>query len=284
MKYDDLLGFKKYIYEQIPNQNTARKYYSAVVKLYQNVPFGTDIKNLDYEFYSTNIGVLFKTRNEVSAVKNGLRFLKQYVKSKKLITGMLPFPDDDFYKELCQKKRNYSVKPKKRLYLDEMYRKINQLQDEKAKYAYRLAMISGLRVSELAGLDADKLSFGDGKIYVEVTNGKGGSNGTVECLADQYVYERLQQYAKEHPEERLFYASPTLRKKAHRLKLECHDFRRAFSQLLLEDLLKQGMSREEANEEVKRRLRHKRFSTTKRYLLNRKLVIKRTKGKNEKSD
>lgn len=279
MKYDDLLGFKKYIYAQIPNRNTARKYYSAVIKLYKNVPVGVDIKKLNLEFYQENIRSLFRTRNEVSAAKNGLKFFKEYIRSKKAVSEKLPFPEEDFYKEICQHKRNYSVKPRKELYLDEIRRKINQIQDEKEKYAFRLSMVSGLRVSELAGLDADKLQFDNGVIYVEVTNGKGGSNGVVECLPDKYLYERLQQYVTENPEGRLFYSSATLRKKAHDLNLECHDFRRIYAQLKKREALERGVSLKEANEEVRIGLRHKRFSTTKRYLFNRKLVVKKTKGK-----
>lgn len=291
MKYDDLEAYRKYLYNQVPNANTARKYYSAVVKLYRDVDIRKDIKQLDADFYQEKIPLLFKTRNEVSAVKNGLRYFEEYRKIQngtaggagpgrdmRLSARSAPaFPDDDFYHQINQKKRNRSVKPKKILYLDEIKRKINQIEDPKTKYAFRLALVSGLRVSELAGLDAEKITFEDGLIYVNVTNGKGGSNGVIECLPDAYLYDRLQSYVGEHQEGKLFYAESTLRKRAWELDLECHDFRRIFACLKRNDL-KKVMPVEEANQEVMKSLRHKRFSTTKRYLFNRKLVISRRKG------
>lgn len=107
------------------------------------------------------------------------------------------------------------------------------------KYAYRLALISGLRVSELGALKASDLHFNDsdGKIiHVDVKHGKGGSNGCVECLPDAYLYEHLQKFTKEHPEGNLFYSEAHMRKEADRLQLECHDFRRIFSQQLYSKL------------------------------------------------
>lgn len=265
MKYDDLEAFREYLYAYIENANTARKYYSAVKKLFSDVSIG-DIKTLGVDFYEAEIPRKFKTKNEVSAAKNGLKYFKEYFQITKI-------PGDTFYREVSQKKRNRSVKPKKEIPLDEVKRKTNQIKDVKYKYAYRLAMVSGLRVSELADVSADKLRFQDGTIYVHVTNGKGGSNGVVECMQDKYLYERLQEYASENPEGPLFYSESTLRKKAWKLGMECHDFRRIFSITLREEL-KKKMPVEEANQIVQDRMRHKRFSTTKRYLFNKKLIIK----------
>lgn len=295
MKYDDLEAFKEYLYNRVSNANTVRKYYSAVAKLFRDVGIGADIKRLDISFYQRKIPEIFKTRNEVSAVKNGLKYFREFIEVKRSPAGgsytnkcrvmessknsetVCSFPEEDFYHEINRKKRNRSVKPRKVLYMDEIQRKINQIQDEKTKYAFRLALISGLRVSELAGLDASEIDFEDGLIYVNVTNGKGGSNGIVTCLPDPYLYDRLQKYAEIHPEGRLFYSESTLRKRAWELGLECHDFRRIFA-ITKRNELKKQMPVSEANEEVKNALRHKRFSTTKRYLFNRKLVIKREKG------
>lgn len=275
VKYDDLEAVKEYILAEVPNRNTARRYYGALVKLFADVNVEKDIKSLDEAFYRERIPTLFRTRNEVSAAKNGLKYFQAFLEEKGMAES---FPEADFYHEVNRKKRNRSVKPRKVLCFDEIRRKINQIQDEKLKYAYRLALISGLRVSELAALSADKLSFADGLIFVNVTAGKGGSNGIVECRPDPYLYDRLQQYIRAHPAGRLFYAESTMRKKAWKLGLECHDLRRIFA-MTERDRLKQEMGTQEANRIVQERLRHKRFSTTKRYLFNRKLVIKKVKGR-----
>ena len=273
MKYDDLEAFRTYMESRVANENTRRTYYSAVVKLFRNVGIETDITKLNLTFYEKRIPEVFKTKNTVSAVKNGLKYFQEYILTKNGAIGCgEQFPEEDFFREVSRKKRNRSVKPKKVLYLNEIKRKVNQMKDKKAKYAFRLALVSGLRVSELAALDADKITFQDGKMFVEVTNGKGGSNGIVECMPDSYLAERLPRYLAEHPEERLFYTETTLRKKAWKLGLECHDFRRIFAQEKRNELKKQ-MSVEDANALVQQSLRHKRFSTTKRYLFNRKLFI-----------
>lgn len=288
MKYDDLEAFREYIHIRVSNENTARRYYGAVVKLFRNVDVETDIKQMSADFYHEKIPLLFKSRNEVSAIKNGLKYFREFLESREKCAGAeyreafskkgttVCFPEENFYHGVNQKKRNRSKKPGKVLYLDEIQRKVNQIQDVKVKYAYRLALISGLRVSELAGLDADHVTFQNGQIFVNVVNGKGGSNGIVECLPDPYLYDRLRQHTQEHPTGQLFYEESTLRKKAWKLQMECHDFRRIFA-ITKRNLLKQEMPVEEANSVVQKSLRHVSFSTTKRYLFNRKLKIKRSR-------
>ncbi|MDE6687560.1 MAG: hypothetical protein K2K17_09610, partial [Lachnospiraceae bacterium] len=60
------------------------------------------------------------------------------------------------------------------------------------------------------------------------------------------------------------------------LGIECHDLRRICA-ITLRNELKKEMPVEEANAQVKEQLRHARFSTTKRYLFNRKLRVKEKK-------
>ncbi len=269
MKYDLLEPYKEYL-NTIYGKNTARKYYSSVVKLFRDKQFN-DLAEIDLDFIKTELPERFKTRNEFSAAKNGLIHLKE-------LYPALPLPDEEYFHCVSMKKRNRSKKPKKYLYLDPIRRTVNQIDNPKLKYAYRLALISGLRVSELGALKASDLHFNDsdGKIiHVDVKHGKGGSNGCVECLPDAYLYEHLQKFTKEHPEGNLFYSEAHMRKEADRLHLECHDFRRIFSQQLCSKLkAERDLEQKEINAAVQERMRHKRFSTTKRYLYNRKLCIK----------
>ena len=159
--------------------------------------------------------------------------------------------------------------------LDTVQRTVNQIRDPRLRYAYRLAMISGLRVSELAALEASDLEFKDSSIFVNVKHGKGGKNGLIECLNDSYLYQRLQEYTNDHPEGNLFYSESHMRNKAKKLHLECHDFRRIFAIQLKNKLKQEGeLPPEKINAAVQEALRHQRFSTTKRYLYNRKLYIK----------
>lgn len=273
MKYDLLEPFKEYL-NSIYGKNTARKYYSAVVKLFRDRQFN-DIADINPDFIKSELPERFKTRNEFSAAKNGLLHLKALYPELKL-------PDEEYFHSVSISKRNRSKKPKKQLYLDTIQRTVNQISNPKLKYAYRLALVSGLRVSELGALNASDLHFDDANgevIHVDVKHGKGGSNGRVECLPDAYLYGHLQKYASGHPEGNLFYSEAHMRKEADRLNLECHDFRRIFSQQLRNKLKSEtDMEPKEINAAVQERMRHQRFSTTKRYLYNRKLCIKPKRG------
>ena len=81
MKYDDLEAFRTYMESRVANENTRRTYYSAVVKLFRNVGIETDITKLNLTFYEKRIPEVFKTKNTVSAVKNGLKYFQEYILS-----------------------------------------------------------------------------------------------------------------------------------------------------------------------------------------------------------
>lgn len=261
MKYDILESFKEYLKENL-RPNTAKTYYAAVVKLFRDSQFDS-LKQIDKEWTLQETAKRFTTRNEYSAVKNGLKWLKKY-------NPDLALPSEKEFCAISIRKRNFSRKPKKVIYLQPTQRKINQISNDRLRYAYRLALVSGLRVSELADLEADDITFNAGKILVRVKNGKGGHGGLVECRDDAYLYERLPEFLKKYPEGKVFYTECYMREKADELGIECHDLRRIFAQTTREELKKE-MPVAVANEIVQQRLRHVRFSTTKRYLFNRKL-------------
>lgn len=263
MKYDILLSFKKYLQEEL-KPNTARTYYAAVVKLFKDMQF-QKLQQVDKEWIIRETAEKFKTKNEYSAVKNGLKWLAKYDTSLRL-------PSEEEFLAVSKKKRNFSKKPKKVIYLKPTQRKINQIQNERLRYAYRLAEVSGLRVSELADLEAGDITLQEGKIFVKVKKGKGGHGGLIECRHDEYLYERLPNYLQKYPEGKIFYSEAYMRECADKLGLECHDLRRIFA-ITTRNELKKEMPVEEANEIVQQRMRHERFSTTKRYLFNRKLKM-----------
>ena len=94
------------------------------------------------------------------------------------------------------------------------------------------------------------------------------------CRQDPYLYDRLQDYVSRVQAtqgEKLFYSEATMRKEAGRLGMECHDLRRIYA-ILSRRELKAVMPAAQADREVQLAgMRHVRFSTTKRYLYNRKL-------------
>lgn len=273
MKYDILEPFKEYLKENL-SQNTAKTYYAAVVKLFKDSQFDS-LGQIDKEWIQQEAAKLFTTRNEYSAVKNGLKWLKKY-------SPDLNIPTEKEFCAVSIRKRNFSKKAKKVIYLKPTQRKINQISNDRLRYAYRLALASGLRVSELADLEADDFSFKDGKIFVRVKKGKGGHGGLVECREDPYLYERLPGFLQNYREGKVFYSESYMREKADELGIECHDLRRIFAITTREEL-KKDMPVAMANEVVQQRLRHARFSTTKRYLFNRKLKFEYEEKEVEKN-
>ena len=168
--------------------------------------------------------------------------------------------------------------------LDTISRKISRLENNKLKFAYRLMKVSGLRVSEVALLETQDLQFQENQLLVHVRHGKGGSNGVVTCLADPYLVSKLKNYvADKSADDRLFYSASYMKEKAMKLGIECHDLRRISAITYHNQLRREGKSVEEADELTKQFLRHERFSTTKRYLYNRKLKLKAS-NKEEKGE
>ena len=264
MKYDILEPYKEFLYDQL-TANTARKYYSCMVKLLQGVDINR-VEELSLEYLQKELMRRFKTKNEFSAAKNALRLFGECY-------PQLQMPATEYFKEESLKKRNYTKKPGKVIHLKTTMHKINQIENPKLKYAYRLAVISGLRVSELADLRPSDVTFAEGRIVVTVQNGKGGHGGVITCRQDPYLYDRLRKYVSKVQAtqgEKLFYSEATMSKEAGRLGLECHDLRRIYA-ILSRRELKAVMPAAQADREVQRNMRHVRFSTTKRYLYNRKL-------------
>lgn len=269
MKYDILNGFKSYIDLKL-NTNTSKTYYSAVNSLFKDADFST-LQQVSEEYLIEKLRKI-KTKNKLSAAKNGLKHLKEYDKRLKI-------PSDEMFSDIAKHKKNYVKSKGKRVDYDKMMKKVNAGRDLKMKYACRLAAVSGLRVSELSDLEPEDLHFNEDTITVHVRNGKGGKEGDVTCLNDKYLYEHLQEHVQETgPGEKLFYSEAYMRKYAWKQGIEMHDFRRAFAILQKKKLLKEGKSAAESNKVVQEQLRHSRFSNTKRYLYGRKVLIKDKKS------
>lgn len=261
MKYDILEDFKEKLQGEL-TPNTAKKYYSSVNKLLKCIDFNS-VEEIPADYIAKELKTRFKTKNEVSAAKCGIMLLKRYYPA-------LNVPDSEEYKEIRGAKRNYSTKPAKTLSLKETNAEINRIENPKLQLAYRLILDSGLRISEAAALTRDNIRFKEGLLEIEVEQGKGGKYGVIKCIENPKLYCELQQYVAENKENTLFYSEVYMREKAYEAGFEPHDLRRIFAQRRRE-MLKQSMPVYEANAQVQEDLRHTRFSTTKRYLFNRKL-------------
>lgn len=278
MKYDILNRYKLYLQENL-TKNTAKTYYSAVNKVFLNLDFN-DLSQIPESIILESVKNL-GSKNQVSAAKNGLKHLHTF-------DSRLNLPTDEAFSGISKHKRNYVKSKGKKVDFDLMQRKVNGIRNKKLKLAFRLASISGLRVSELADIEVRDIEFNDeGKIIITIRNGKGGKSGQVECLEDNYVYEHLKEYCSgQEMDKKLFYSESYMREKAGALGMEMHDFRRGFAKIKKIQCVAEGCTPYEANAKVQEGLRHEKFSTTKRYLYGRKIVtcrkkIKRATSKNE---
>lgn len=269
MKYDILDELKLYLNDNF-TENTSKRYYSAVKNLFKDLKFSKIGEIKEEEIVSRLKKV--KSKNDFSAAKNGLLQLKKIQKD-------LNLPSSEVFKDIALHKRNWVKSRGRTVDLDKMLRKVNSLKNDKLKLAYRLALISGLRVSELSSLKAEDISFTEGnRIQIHVRHGKGEKEGTVVCLPDEYVESKMKKYCENlDSQSNLFYSKSYMGKRAWELNIEMHDFRRAYAKLKKNACLSNGLSNYEANEETQKGLRHTRFSTTKYYLYGRKITTNNKK-------
>lgn len=266
LKYDILTGFRVYLESVIDNKNTRDKYYFAVDRLFKKLQFDK-LDELNKEQIEKELAKI-KGKDKFSAAKNGLKHLRNYDNSFQL-------PEENFFKEQSQKRRNHSIKGKKTIVYDETLRKINAIRNKKLKLGYRLMLASGLRVFETSQLEKDDIEIKNDKIYITVKHGKSGSNGIVECLKDSYLLKELPAYLKDFADgEKIFYSAKTIKNKANELNIECHNLRRIAAITYKKEQKEEGKTSIEADDNTREFLRHERFATTKRYLYNRNLIYK----------
>lgn len=263
MKYGILESFQGYLKETM-NKNTAKKYYSAVKNLFKDVAF-EGLEEIDPDFIKKRMREL-PNKNEFSAAKRGLMKLQEF-------DPCLRLPEEEFFQETAKRKHNRVESRGQKIYKDTIIRKVDRVRDPDLRLAYRLEMVSGLRISEIADLRPGDIDLSGDHMQVFVRNGKGGKSGLVNCLDDAYVKARLEQLLKKTAAEApLFYCSGHMMNEAVRLGFECHDLRRIYAQDMLREQLKQGKTRAEATELVRQGLRHSRTETTMIYLQGRTVI------------
>jgi len=271
MKYDILTGFREHLESMVDNKNTADRYYFAVDRFFRPLRFNR-LEDISPEWLTAQLTAV-SSKSEFSAVKNGLKYLAGYDRGLRL-------PTEQFFRAEGRKKRSGSKRPSKTLYLDNISRTVNGIENPKLKLAYRLMMVSGLRVFEVAALRKEDITIEGNVITLHVRNGKGGKEGVVVCMPDAYLTTHLWQHlnglgASEPP----FYSAKHMKNEAVSHGFECHDLRRIAAITYRQERMSEpDMEPEQANAETQAFLRHKRFSTTKRYLFNRKLKYKMKEG------
>lgn len=251
-------ALEKMVMRKEITQDTANTYYSCM-KVINDCCEKIDPKTLK-AFLSQ------KLKNRKQFMKYVAAIRKYEDKVLKHSKGMLfGEPEVELFKHFKLKGMS-SSNVEMKLSEETMVKKINGLRNRKLKYALRLQLKSGLRVSEVSKLKKEDLIFQDGKIEIHVRDGKGRKARDVHALEDQYLYEKLPEYIEESKDDRLFYSRDYLRIKAAEYGIATHDLRRANAKARLETEMGQGKTRVEAKKVVQRELGHELPRVTDLYI------------------
>lgn len=215
-----------------------------------------------------------KNKTELSRAVNVIRILEN-TQSK-----FNCFSDSEL-KEIISNKSNNKPKSYEPYTLDTARRKINTIRDKKYKLAYRLMIVSGARVFEVADLKKEDIIFNNDKtITLQIKDGKGGKGAAIKCLKDGYLFKELKVFLEDKlDEENIFYSKIAMQKKAQKLGFKCHDLRRAYSKLVEKEIKEEVTDFLESEkdvivkDEIKKAMRHSKFETSEGYLYSRRIEV-----------
>lgn len=251
--------FKKDVQDGKLSPQTAEYYINCLEHLQERLgekASPSTIEKAFYELCSSNI----QGHKYLAAVR---RYEKEVLGSERLL--LFGEPLARLYKRYGEHKLG-----KELVYSEDTYfRKINRLNNEKLKLAFRLQYQSGLRIGEIAALDKEQdIIFEDtGGVTLIVRNGKGSKGRKVEVVEDPYLYNRLKAYIEDLNEgEALFYNESYLKKKAYEHGIRTHDLRRINSRQRFRSELEDGNTKRAARRAVGKQLGHENPSTTSIYL------------------
>lgn len=258
--------FKKHLMQEVEGkkitEDTANTYLSSarvMMKHFDNLGIRDtrQISEDDFENYFDSI----KTKNNFSKAKNALERLK-------MIYPYLTMPSKEFFKSRVKYKRKRGEGGGSGLPPETIKRKINGIRNKKLKLGYRLALATGLRVSEVAKLRKEDIKRvkGSDSLIVYVREGKGRKDRKVIGLEDSYLLKGIRELLQEQGEGNLFYSRGYMMGEAYRLGFECHDLRRIFAKEYLKQRKEQGDKGRKAVKEVAKQLGHKKLKTTSIYL------------------
>ncbi|WP_133016458.1 site-specific integrase [Clostridium cuniculi] len=245
-------------------KNSFNRMYSCLLKDYD------EINKESISKYLKSI----KNKTEVSRAVNAIRILEN-TESK-----FNCFSDLEL-KEIISNKSDNKAKSYEPYTLDTAKRKINTIRDKKYKLAYRLMIVSGARVFEVADLKKEDIIFNDNKtITLKIKDGKGGKSATINCLKDDYLFKELKCFLENKlDEENIFYSKIAMQKKAQKLNFKCHDLRRAYSKLVQKEIKEEVTDFLESEkdvivkDEIKKAMRHSKFETSESYLYSKRIEV-----------
>lgn len=212
--------------------------------------------------------------NSIEKLCEGNHQIRKYIAAvKKYERDILESPKLLLYGEALAKlyPQNSICKNGKALSLSEAtyLKKINRLNNERLKLAFRLEHNSGLRINEIATLKKQNIFFNEctKEIVINVCNGKGNKERTVNVVKDNYLFSRLKKHLDQiEADEMIFYSASYLKKKAGEHKIQTHDLRRVNARQRFRIERSAGNTRRDARRTVAKQLGHNDVKTTNLYL------------------
>lgn len=263
MKYDVLYALRDSLKRSCESLETADTYYKAVKRVLKDQSFST-AKDISIEKTMKSLQAI-RSASEFSAAKNGLIALQALYPDAEI-------PDVGWLAEEQGKKSRRRLKRPDPLDLKAVKRKIHSVENDRLRLAYQTALVSGLRISELAAVTKEDLEFlpdGD-RIKITVRRGKGKKLREVMTLSNAEVHDGLMRlYESSGDGVPIFYSASHLGNEATKLGFECHDLRRVFSQDYRALKRSEGSSAYEANGATMDAMGHSRYRILARYLRRR---------------
>jgi integrase len=209
--------------------------------------------------------------------------LKNKKQIQKLKSGFKLFNSDKNLIEILNIKEKYKDKyakqPEEQFKLRKAECAINRLKNERLKIAYRLQIISGLRISELANLERKDIIFKKGRLYINVVNGKYNKDRIVKCLPDKFVLDKL--IGLDNRENgKLFYNKQYMIDEAREINFHPHDLRKTFAQIFYYN---NPVSVEESKDQLREQLGHVKNSNTYLKYINRDINLVNTRFHGKKN-
>jgi len=225
---DNLLeSFRKQLKEKF-SPDTAKTYFSSLNCALKNQSFSSrdEIKwDLILEHALT-----LKNRTQVSKLKNALKHFDHdnYLEHKEYL--------DKIHLSKWKAKRKYH----ETFMLDSTLKRINNIRNMKLKIAYRLMLLTGIRVQELSNVKKGDIVFekktkrknGKESYGITIKRGKGGKARSIFGIKDDYVQKNLKELLNNlNDDDKVFYSANYMQQTASKYGFHCHQLRRAFAQI-----------------------------------------------------
>jgi integrase len=196
-----------------------------------------------------------KNKNLISQFKNSLKLFENLSKS-----------DEKEINKIYDKKPKRKAIPKEQFKVLSFWNSINNCRNIKEKLPFRLNILIGARIDELANIQKQDITFlEDGRIKVFLRKCKGGKERTiVSIMKDKYVYNKLLELLDTKKDtDRVFYSKNYLYKIAKRHNFINHDLRKTCIQTIY---YKCDMDKETTLDIVRAYAGHEKGNTYKYYL------------------